>query len=270
VRFLRIAWKGSWLAVHIALGALLAVLRPDGLDERFARGWSRVACRIMNLRVVRVGAPAPGPALWAANHVSWLEAVALQSVSPLCFVAKSEVGRWPVIGRIAKAAGTLFLRRGSPRAAARAAEAAALRLAEGRSVAVFPEGTSTAGDEVLAFKSALFEAPARLGCDVQPVSVFYPRRPGTRAVAPFIGDDQFLPHLLRVLAEPEIVLELGFAPAMSGHGRTREELASEARDAVIASLRARRGFPVGPGLGLAPVTSSCYMREACRASSESS
>ncbi|MFI5347645.1 MAG: lysophospholipid acyltransferase family protein [Elusimicrobiota bacterium] len=240
MRFVRIVWKGALLAVHMTLGAALASLRPNGLDERFARGWSRIACRILNLRVVRVGAPTRAPALWAANHVSWLEAVALQSVSPLCFVAKSEVARWPVIGRIAAAAGTLFLRRGSPRAAARTAEAAALRLAEGRSVAVFPEGTSTSGEEVLAFKSALFEAPARLGCDVQPVSVFYPRRPGAPAVAPFIGDDEFLPHLLRVLGELEIVVELGFAPALSGHGRTREELAAQARDAIVASLRARR------------------------------
>jgi 1-acyl-sn-glycerol-3-phosphate acyltransferase len=240
VRFLRVVGKGALLAVHVALGAAAAVLRPQGLDERFARGWSRVACRILRLRVIRFGEPTPAPALWVANHVSWLEAVALESVAPLGFVAKSEVARWPVIGRIAAAAGTLFLRRGSPRAAARAAEAATLRLAEGRSVAVFPEGTSTAGDAVLAFKSALFEAPARLGCDVQPVSVFYPRLPGAPAVAPFIGDDEFLAHLLRVLAEPEIVVELDFAPALSGHGRTREELASLARDAVVASLDARR------------------------------
>ncbi|MDE2141369.1 MAG: 1-acyl-sn-glycerol-3-phosphate acyltransferase [Elusimicrobia bacterium] len=243
MRLIRMIVKGTLLAVHLALGAILASLRPDGLDERFARGWSRIACRILALRVVRIGAPTRAPALWAANHVSWLEAVALQSVSPLGFVAKSEVARWPVIGRIAAAAGTLFLKRGSPRAAARATEAATLRLAEGRSVAVFPEGTSTVGDEVLAFKSALFDAPARLGCDVQPVAVFYPSRPGAAAVAPFVGDDKFLSHLLRVLGEREITVELDFTPALSGHGRTREELAFQTRAAVVASLRARRGAP---------------------------
>ena len=89
---------------------------------------------------------------------------------------------------------------------------------------------------MLAFKASLFEAPARLGCDVQPVSVSYPRAPGRPAVAPFVGADEFLPHLLRVLAEPGIDVELNYAPALSGHGRTREELAHAARAAVLAGL----------------------------------
>lgn len=240
MRVLRTAWRGLRLGAHMALGAVLAVLRPGRLDEGFARGWSRAACRILGLRVVVNGTPSGTPALWVANHVSWLEVLALQTVAPLGFVAKSEVARWPVVGTIAAAAGTLFLKRGSARAASRTAEAALLRLAEGRSVAAFPEGTSTAGEEVLEFKPALFEAPARLGCEVQPVSVYYPRPDGSRAVAPFIGDDEFLPHLLRVLAEPEVVVVLDLRPAFSGHGRGREELARRSRDAVAASLDARR------------------------------
>lgn len=222
----------------MAAGAAAAALNPGGLDERFARGWCRVACAILRLRVRRTGRPAPGPALYVANHVSWLEIVALGSVTPLGFVAKDDVRRWPLIGALAAAAGTLFLRRGSSRAAARVAESVTLRLAEGRSVAAFPEGTSTSGEAVLAFKPALFEAPARLGCDVQPVSVSYPRAPGRPPVAPFVGAEEFLPHLLRVLAEPEIIVELVYAPALSGHGRTREELADEARAAVISGLSA--------------------------------
>lgn len=234
MRLLRIAVRAPLLAAHMAAGAALAWLFGEALGERFARGWSRIACRIIGLRISRRGFPAEPPALWAANHVSWLEALALEATAPLCFVAKSEVARWPVVGRIAAAAGTLFLRRGSPRAAARVAESAWLRLAEGRSVAVFPEGTSTDGTGVLPFKSALFEAAARLGCDVQPVAVRYPSRGA--AVAPFIGDDEFLPHLLRVLGEKEIVIELRFLPAFSAHGRGREDLAEAARDAVVGAL----------------------------------
>jgi 1-acyl-sn-glycerol-3-phosphate acyltransferase len=242
VRFLRSVLKGGLLAVHLAVGAAAAACCRRGLDERFMRGWCRVACAILDLRVVRIGTPAPGPALYAANHLSWLETVALGSVTPLGFVAKDDVRRWPLIGMLAAAAGTLFLRRGSARAAARAVSCAIERLAEGRSVAVFPEGTSTTGETVLAFKASLFEAAARLGCDVQPVSVFYPRTPGRPAVAPFVGADEFVPHLLRVLAEPGIVVELTYAPAFSGHGRTREELAHAAREAVLAGLRGNASF----------------------------
>jgi 1-acyl-sn-glycerol-3-phosphate acyltransferase len=171
-----------------------------------------------------------------ANHISWLDVVALGSVTPLGFVAKEEVGRWPLIGTLAGAAGTLFLRRGSAHAAARVVSSVIERLAAGRSVAVFPEGTSTTGETVLAFKASLFEAAARLGCDVQPVSISYPRTSGRPAVAPFVGADEFVPHLLRALAEPCIIVELTYGPALSGHGRTREELAHAARAAVLAGL----------------------------------
>ncbi len=242
MRFLRILGKGSLLAAHLALGAAAAAWNRDGLDERFMRGWCRVACAILGLRVRRIGRPAPGPALFVANHVSWLEIIALGSVTPLGFVSKDDVRRWPLIGTLAAAVGTIFLRRGSARAAARVVSTATMRLAEGRSVAVFPEGTSTTGETVLAFKSALFEAPARLGCDVQPVSVSYPRVPGRPAVAPFVGLDALLPHLLRVLAEPGIVVELTYAPALSGHGRTREELAHAARAAVLDGLSGNDSF----------------------------
>ena len=242
MRFLRIVFKGGLLAGHLALGAAAAVLNPNGVDERFMRGWCRLACAILGLRVRRVGTPAPCPSLYAANHISWLEILALGSVTPLGFVAKDDVRRWPLIGALAAAAGTLFLRRGSARAAARVVSSAVERLAEGRSVAVFPEGTSTSGESVLAFKASLFEAPARLGCDVQPVSVFYPVVPGRPPVAPFIGADEFLPHLLRVLGEPGLDVRLTYAPAISGHGRTREELAHSAREAVLAGLREEHSF----------------------------
>jgi 1-acyl-sn-glycerol-3-phosphate acyltransferase len=247
VRLIRIAGKGVLLAAHMAVGGALAALRPRALDERFAHWWCKVACAILGLRVRRLGARPLGPALYAANHVSWLEVVALESLTPLGFVAKAEVSRWPVIGGLAAAAGTLFLRRGSSPEAARAARAATLRLAEGRSVAFFPEGTSTEGSTVLPFRAALFESAARLGCDVQPVSVFYPRAAGKAPVAPFIGDDEFLPHLLRVLGESEIVVDLVFAAPLSGHGRTREELAAASREAVVAGLHARRGARAGLG-----------------------
>ncbi len=106
---------------------------------------------------------------------------------------------------------------------------------------MFPEGTSTTGETVLAFKSSLFEAPARLGCAVQPVSISYPLEPGRRMIAPFVGADEFVPHLLRVLGEPGVVVELNYAPAFSAHGRAREELAHAAREAVVAGL-GRRSF----------------------------
>ncbi len=246
MRLLRIAVKGPVLLAHIALYALIAALPPQGLDERFARWWCRVACFILGLRVRRVGQASPAPTLFVANHISWLEVVALEATTPVGFVAKEEVRRWPVVGRLAACSGTLFLRRHSARAASRTMTSVLERLAEGRSVAVFPEGTSTDGADVLAFKASMFEAPSRLGCDVQPVSVRYPSAGGLSKTAPFIGDDEFLPHLIRVLGEPRIDVELVFGETLSGHARTREELAHESRAAVVAGLQGLNGADV-PG-----------------------
>lgn len=257
MRLVRILWKGGLLAAHIALGAaagsflaLGAGARPWRglrLDERFMRWWSRTACAILRLRVRRSGGPPAPASLLVANHVSWLEVVALSSVTPCGFVAKSEVARWPVIGALAGSAGTLFLRRGSSISAAVATQEAVLRLASGRSVAVFPEGTSTDGEDVLPFKASFFDAAARLGCDVQPVAVFYPKGAQDSAIAPFIGDDEFFPHLLRVLAEPEVIIQLRFAAPMCGHGRERGELARCARASVLDALDSeRRALELSP------------------------
>ncbi len=257
MRLVRTLWKGGLLAAHIAFGAAaggLLALGPgarlwDGLrlDEHFMRWWSRAACAILRLRVRRSGgSPAPA-SLIVANHVSWLEVVALSSVTPCGFVAKSEVARWPVIGALATSAGTLFLRRGSSISAAAATQEAVLRLASGRSVAVFPEGTSTDGEDVLPFKASFFDAAARLGCDVQPVAVFYPRGAGDAAVAPFIGDDEFFPHLLRVLGETEVIVQLRFSAPVCGHGRERGELSRSARVSVLDALdQERRALELSP------------------------
>jgi len=241
VRFLRIASKGTALAALFLVSAALAAALGRRLPPRLARLWLRVAASILGLRVRVLGAPTPAPALYAANHVSWIEVVALGGVAPFTFVAKDDVARWPIIGPLAAAAGTLFLRRGSAAAAARAVNAVVERLAAGERVAAFPEGTSTAGDDVLPFKPCLFEAAARLGCDVQPVVVRYPPRGGRRSPAPFIGDDEFLRHLLRVLAEPGLDVELVFATPLSAHGRERGELAAETWSVVSSTLDARRG-----------------------------
>lgn len=262
MRLLRIAWRGTELALHLAFGAaVLSVLRrmPAARATAFVSWWHGRACRVLRLRVRRNGRPTPMPALYAANHVSWLEVLALGSVAPMSFVAKSEVSRWPLIGRLAGASGALFLRRGSARAAASAVDQAILLLAGGASVCVFPEGTSTAGVEVLPFKASLFEAAARLGCEVQPVAVSYPRTGEGPSAAPFIGDDDFLSHLLRVLSEEEILVELSFLPSFQGHGRRRSELSAAAWRAVDAALsrdeRVTERHPRGvdsPGAYLVP------------------
>jgi 1-acyl-sn-glycerol-3-phosphate acyltransferase len=141
---------------------------------------------------------------------------------------------WPVLGYLAQGTDTLFLRRGDAGHAQLIAEHMAWRLRQGRRLMLFPEGTTTAGDRVLRFHPKLFQ-PARLAAaTVQVAALQY--RGDAAAVAPFIGDDEFLPHLWRLLHLPRIDVRLQFCPPLA-HATAPAELARMARAQVLDALQ---------------------------------
>jgi 1-acyl-sn-glycerol-3-phosphate acyltransferase len=209
-----------------------------GERDRSIYHWAR---RLLSALCVEVRArghiPAPGALLLVANHVSWLDAYALNTVSSARFVAKSEVRGWPIVGVIAARFGTHFLERGRLRAAARAVLALADVLRSRQPVAVFPEGTTSEGDTVLHFYPAMFQAAVLSGARVQPVAIRYRTVDGrpTRAAA-YVGDMSILDSVRRLLREPRIIVELAFCAPLDPHGRTRKQLAAAARAAIVAAL----------------------------------
>ena len=174
--------------------------------------WCRLACRIVGLRRNITGTAAPEARFLVANHVSWLDIVALAAERPCLFLAKAEVANWPVIGALARGIDTLFVRRGEAGQTAAVAERMLWQLRRGRCVLLFPEGTTTAGDRLLRFHSKLFEPAERAGAVVQPIALSYTGV--ARDVAPFIGEDEFLPHLLQVLRRDRIELDLAYCPPL--------------------------------------------------------
>ena len=138
-----------------------------------------------------------------ANHSSWLDIFALNAAGPLYFVSKAEVAAWPGIGWLARATGTVFVRR--ERREARAQTGVfERRLAAGHRLLFFPEGTSSDGQQVLPFKPTLFAALFAGELSdlwVQPVSVVY-RPPNGADIRTYAwwGDMDFGPHLLAMLA----------------------------------------------------------------------
>ena len=240
----RLWYRGTLIACMFLLG-LLAVwavmpamrrflgLRAEPWCVAIIRGWNRGVCRILKLRLSVTGRPDPAAGLTVANHISWLDIIALGAIKPLVFVAKEEVAHWPVMGALARGIGTLFIRRGDPEQAAVTLEAMTWQLRRGVNLMLFPEGTTTRGDQVLRFHGKLL-LPAQLaGANVQAVAMRYS---GPAAeVAPFIGDDAFLPHLLRVLALPFVELELHFCPALPV-GLRRDQLARITRRQIEEKL----------------------------------
>ena len=224
----------DWLRVlrrALPMGALvfggLAVLLMLRLPERLILGarrpWTphvtRTVCRgalwLMGLRRRVVGQPDPTAAAWVANHISWLDIFALNANGCVTFLSKSEVARWPFIGWLARATGTLFVTR-DPRHARQDIAALQERIALGQTLVFFPEGTSTDGARVLPFKPTLFAPFAGRRLTLQPVTLRYRAPDGAPASAyGWWGDMGFGPHLLATLSWPaQGCVETVFHPPM--------------------------------------------------------
>lgn len=164
----------------------------------------RNAFRILGVSYVRVGRPMQGAGAVVANHSSWLDIFALNASKRIYFVSKAEVAQWPGIGWLARATGTVFIKRDRREVAAQI-DVFRNRLAAGHKLLFFPEGTSTDGQRVLEFKPTLFAAffdPAlREQMQIQPVTLIYraPEGCDPRTYG-WWGDMDFGPHLLATLA----------------------------------------------------------------------
>ncbi|WP_242494062.1 1-acyl-sn-glycerol-3-phosphate acyltransferase [Salipiger sp. IMCC34102] len=208
--WLRAARRAVPMAVLVAGGlALTLALRPvERAVHGARRPWTphvtravcRGALRLMGLGREVAGKPSRDAAAWVSNHVSWLDIFALNANGCVTFLSKAEVARWPGIGLLARATGTLFVTR-DPRRAAQDVAAVRDRIALGQTLVFFPEGTSTDGAQVLAFKPTLFAPFAGQALTVQPVTLRY-EVPGGASdrVYGWWGDMAFGPHLLRTLA----------------------------------------------------------------------
>jgi 1-acyl-sn-glycerol-3-phosphate acyltransferase len=205
---------------------------------RLARALAKRALARLRIRVRVHGRP-PGDAacLLVANHVSWLDVQVLSAMIPARFVAKLETRGWPVIGAIAAAFGTFFIRRGSCRDAARVKDAVAHALSTGETVVVFPEGTTTDGTRLLRFRPAFFQAAIDAGVSVHPIALRYRRPDGSPSQATsFVGDMTFLQSLTNVAREPALVAEVSIGPAIPSPERGRRALAAIAQRSIAGAL----------------------------------
>lgn len=172
--------------------------------------------------------------LLVANHISWLDVYIILATCPCRFVAKSEVLQWPLVGRLAAASGTLFISRQSPRDAVRVVHQMAGHLQSGDMLAIFPEGTTSNGLQVLAFHANLFQAAISANAPVQPVALqFSDEATGQASLAPcYIDQDTLLNSLWRTVKAPPLRATLTFGEQQMPLGRERRALAADVRREV--------------------------------------
>ena len=230
--------------VAVWLTAVLLATRTERLRRQsIAREFAAQTLRLLGVRVrVRGAIPQGTPVLVVANHVSWLDVYAINCLLRARFVAKHEVRSWPLVGTMVTAFGALFIRRGSPRDAARVRDQITDALRHGERVVVFPEGTTTDGTTLRRFYPALFQSAVDAGGVVQPVAIRYLDDHGEPCTAsPFIDDMTFLASLRRIAAAPRITVELHFGPSRPALGQTRRALAADCH----AWIAGRLGVPLG-------------------------
>jgi 1-acyl-sn-glycerol-3-phosphate acyltransferase len=242
-------WIGSCrVGLRLVLLATLTSITVLGLRGRRRLGrpcphatlaigqrWSRRMARLLGVRVGVRGAPIQGPALYLSNHRSYIDIVALLAQLPCTFLAKSEIGAWPLFGSAARLQGTVFVDRGckQSRRAARAAAADVLR--RGHAFAAFPEGTTTRGPGMLPFHPGLFEVAVEQGVPVVPVALAY-ADPGDA----WVDDDSFVGHFLTCFRKRRIDVHLHFGPPL--RGRDAVTLLRDTEAWIHASL-AEVAFP---------------------------
>ncbi len=186
--------------------------------RRVAQFWFRATNKMVGLKPGVSGvAHRHGPVLYVANHVSYLDIVVLGALLDAVFVAKNDVSQWPLFGRLARMAGCIFVTR---RAVHVQTEIGMIRnkLAMGRNVILFPEGTTGKGGALLPFKSALLAALDGIeGAMVQPLSIVYPDRNkgGADASLAWVDDMLLLPHLWGVLQRTSSPARVVFHPAVA-------------------------------------------------------
>ena len=196
--------------------------------------WTKSFNRISHMRIEVNGTPPKPPFFLVTNHLSYTDIGAIRAVVKGVFVAKSEIGTWFLAGRVCRDYGTIFIDRTNRRDIPRAGELIIERLDAGEGVIVFPEGTSTKGEEVLPFNSSFLEFAARSDIAVSYAALSYRTPEGelpASLAACWWEDISFFAHLWRLfhVCEYTAVLNFGVAPVMN---HDRKLLAAELRDRV--------------------------------------
>jgi 1-acyl-sn-glycerol-3-phosphate acyltransferase len=214
-----------------------------------ASGYYRVLCTLLRIRIRIVGEPVRNRAvLFVSNHVSWADILVIGSIAPIAFVSKSEVRNWPLVGTTARLQRTVFVDRSRRHQTGDAIAEMVKRLASGVSVLLFAEGTSSDGNRVLPFRSALIGAVkeagsrAEAGILIQPMSICYTALHGVpmgrqhRPLVAWYGDLDFLPHIKAFIARGAIDAVVSYGDPIAADGSTDRKMMTKQLEGAVRLL----------------------------------
>jgi 1-acyl-sn-glycerol-3-phosphate acyltransferase len=243
VRALVGVWRLLRVVVHVAHGMAIVALRFRWLDaaQRQQRigWWSHGLLRAIGVQLIVDGEFRASTTLVVANHVSWLDIAAVHAVCPRArFVSKADVRRWPLLGWLIGAVGTLFIERERKRDALRVVHQVADALRSGQVVAVFPEGTTGDGRALLPFHANLLQAAIAAEAPVQPVALHYtePELDWSPA-ASWLGATTLLHSVWAIACARGVQVRVSALPARGSAHADRRALARHLQDDIARALQ---------------------------------
>lgn len=227
------------------LGALIRLFtrwKPHGYYLPLCRAtsfWGHGVARIWGIRIHTNGPRPNAPFFLITNHISYTDIVLLCAVCPAWFVSKREVSSWPGIGALTRMGLTLFINRETRRDVSRMNAQITDLVRQGGSVVFFPEGTTSDGRTILPFKPSLLQPAVDLKIPVHVAAIAYQTPAGSpppESLVAWVGDDEFAPHLIRLLSAPGFTAHLRFATE-AVQAPDRKTLSTLARDLLIRTHR---------------------------------
>jgi lyso-ornithine lipid O-acyltransferase len=228
----------QWLFIKLGLRAA----------RTFPGQYHRLVCALFGIHIRIAGKPVTGEGvLLVANHTSWADILIFSAATPLCYVSKAEVARWPFFGTLARLQRTVFVERERRSTTGQARDVIRERLTAGETLLLFPEGTSHDGNRVLPFKSALLGAAEAVLASgkhvaVQPVSAAFTSLHGlpmgreNRPLFAWYGDMEMMPHLWEAILAGPIEVVVQFHTPLSLDEMDRKTLAIRARQVIQAGV----------------------------------
>lgn len=210
----------SRISLHTLLGvmtvSLLFPMASKSFKLRLIQWWCKQLLAAFNLQVTSHGHIPPKNqtmtnTMIVANHISWTDIHALNSIVPLRFIAKSEIKSWPVFGYLARKSNVLFIDRNKRHDAARIVKITSRSLMDGDNLCLFPEGTTTDGTRIMPFKSSIVQAALQANATIYPVAIRYPSPNGSiNTGVAYAGETTMRESMQQILLQKNPVVELHF------------------------------------------------------------
>lgn len=201
-----IVCRAVFLVLWVMLAIVLLILLGGFINPYFPHilvvkaWWARWLTRAFGFKVTVEGQPKAGAVLNVGNHISWIDPIILTGFKSTSFLVKAEVASWPLVGRMLKMGGTLFIKRGEGQVYQRVNDIAKA-MDKGGIIGVYPEATTTDGQDVKSFAPPLFKVITEKNKPIQLVGIFYPKPNGEKGInpiIPYIGNQSFGENIAKI------------------------------------------------------------------------